>query len=174
MEHVGQLSQSTKEAKWKGKATTQVKGNKAEQIWPLIEDFFGLDKWFPSISTCIPLEGISGQPGCVRFCAGFKTPVDDHDKQRVNWSKQKLLSIDPTHFTLCYSIIDGNVGFHSYVSTWKVLPKDDGCEIEWIYEVEPVEGWKLELLDSYIDNGLQVMAQRMQGALKTMEQALRG
>lgn len=175
MEHIQHKSQAEK-AKWRGKATTQVKGAKAEQVWPLLEDFFGLDKWFPTLSTCIPVEGLSGQPGCVRFCAGFKTPVDDgqHGKQRVNWTKQKLLSIDSTEWTFSYSIVDGNVGFHSYVSTLKVLPQGgEGCEIEWLYEVEPVQGWKLEYLDSFIDTGLQVMAQRMQESLKTMEEALK-
>ncbi|TKY44581.1 Lachrymatory-factor synthase [Spatholobus suberectus] len=167
-----QQGSEAEKAKWKGKATTEVKGAKAEQVWLLLEDFFGLDKWFPTLSTCIPVEGISGQPGCVRFCAGFKTPLDGHAKQTVNWTKQKLLSIDPAHRTFSYSIVDGNVGFHSYVSTLKVHPKAEGCEIEWLYEVEPVEGWKLEYLDSFIDTGLQVMAQRMQAALKTMEQAL--
>ncbi|KAL2321320.1 hypothetical protein Fmac_030289 [Flemingia macrophylla] len=163
------------EAKWKGKARAEVKGAKAEQVWPLLEDFFGLDKWFPNITTCIPVEGISGKPGCVRFCAGFKTPVDDPAKHALNWTKQKLLSIDPSHYTFTYSIVEGNVGFYSYVSTWKVLPKDqgEGCQIEWLYEVEPVQGWKLEYLDSFIDNGLKVMAQRIQAALNTMEEALK-
>ncbi|XP_061371381.1 lachrymatory-factor synthase-like [Gastrolobium bilobum] len=167
--------ESTQEGKekWKGNAKTEVIGAKAEQVWPLLEDFFGLEKWFPTLSTCLPVEGISGKPGCVRFCAGFKTPVDGNDKQTMNWTKQKLLSIDPTHWTFSYSIIDGNVGFHSYVSTLKVQPKEDGCEIEWLYEVEPVEGWRLEHLDSFIGSGLQVMAQRMQVALKIMEEALR-
>lgn len=175
MEPIIQQGSQVAKAKWKGKAKTELVGSKAEQVWPLLEDFFGLDKWFPTLSTCLPIEGISGQPGCVRFCAGFKTPVDDgHSKQlqTMNWTKQKLLSIDPIQRTFSYSIVDGNVGFHSYVSTVKVLPKEDGCEVEWIYEVEPVEGWKLEYLDSFIGSGLQVMAQRMQGALKTMEDAL--
>lgn len=168
------VQQGNQAAKWNGKAKTEVRGFKADQVWPLLEDFFGLEKWFPTLSTCLPVQGISGQPGCVRFCAGFKTPVDGHSKQTVNWTKQKLLSIDPTHRTFSYSIIDGNVGFHSYVSTLKVLPKEDGCEVEWLYEVEPVEGWRLEDLDFFIGSGLQVMAQRMQGALKVMEEALRG
>ncbi|RDX63094.1 Lachrymatory-factor synthase, partial [Mucuna pruriens] len=160
--------------KWKGKARAEVKGAGAEKVWPLLEDFFGLDKWFPTLTTCIPVEGISGQPGCVRFCAGFKTPVDHDAKPTLNWTKQKLLSIDPTNWTFSYSIVDGNVGFHSYVSTLKLLPKphDQGCEIEWFYQVEPVLGWKLDYLHSFIDTGLQIMAQRMQAALNTMEQAL--
>ncbi|CAK8533940.1 unnamed protein product [Lathyrus sativus] len=158
--------------KWKGKANTKLPGCKSEQVWPLLEDFFGLDKWFPTLSTCIPIEGTPGKPGCVRFCAGFKTPIDKNGKQRLNWTKQKLLSIDPIQKVFSYSIIDGNVGFYSYVSTVKVMRKEDGCEIEWIYEVEPVEGWRLEDLDFFIGSGLDVMAQRIQQALKTMKDAL--
>jgi hypothetical protein len=164
--------QQTKE-KWQGKAKTELVGCKADQVWPLLEDFFGLDKWFPTLSYCIPVEGISGKPGCVRFCAGFKTPVDKHGKQNLNWTKQKLLSIDPIQRVFSHAIVDGNVGFHSYVSTVRVLPKDNGCEIEWIYEVEHVEGWRLEYLDLFIGSGLDEMGQRMQGALKTMEDAIR-
>ncbi|KAL1356595.1 hypothetical protein HN51_008592 [Arachis hypogaea] len=160
--------------KWKGKAKTEVLGFKVEQVWPLLEDFFGLDKWFPTLSTCLAVEGISGRPGCVRFCAGFKTPVDEQGKQTINWTKQKLLSIDPTLHTFSYSIIDGNVGFYSYISTLKVTPKEDqGCEIEWLYEVEPVQGWRPEDLELFIGSGLQVMAQRIQGALETMQEAVK-
>ena len=165
--------------KWRGKAKTEVKGAKAAQIWPLLEDFFGLDKWFPTLSTCLPVEGISGKPGCVRFCAGFKTPVDDKNIGKmtsVNWTKQKLLSIDPTRMTFSYSIIDGNVRFQSYISTVTVVAKEEdqeGCEIEWEYEVEPVLGWTPQDLDYFIATGLQVMGKRMESALRTMEETLK-
>ncbi|CAJ1951681.1 unnamed protein product [Sphenostylis stenocarpa] len=165
--------QEGSQEKWKSKATAEVKGVKAEEIWPLLQDFFGLDKWFPT-PTVIPVEGISGQPGCVRFCAGFKTPVDDDANKSVNWTKQKLLTIDPTNWTFTYSIVDGNVGFHSYFATWKLIPNADGCEIQWHYEVEPVQGWTLEYLDSFTDAGLKVMAKRIEGGLKAMEEAVKG
>ncbi|KAJ9167873.1 hypothetical protein P3X46_019463 [Hevea brasiliensis] len=152
--------------KWEGKTSAQLAGLKAEQVWPLLEDFFGLNKWFPTLTTCLPVEGISGQPGCLRYCAGFKTPVDNINGEVMNWTKQKLLSIDPREMVFSYSIIDGNVGFHGYVSTVKVIAKEDGCEIEWKYEVEPVQGWTLEHLDSFIASGLQVMAKRMAEALQ--------
>lgn len=151
--------------KWEGKACAEVAGCKAEQVWPLLEDFFGLNKWFPTLTTCLPVEGVSGQPGCTRYCAGFKTHANSGDVI-MNWTKQKLLSIDPDELTFSYSIIDGNVGFNSYVSTVKVLPTEEGCSIEWRYEVEPVEGWTLGDLDSFIGSGLQVMAKRMEAALK--------
>ncbi|KAF3444011.1 hypothetical protein FNV43_RR13701 [Rhamnella rubrinervis] len=158
----------SQQPKWDGKARAEVAGFKAEQVWPLLEDFFGLNKWFPALTICLPVEGVSGQPGCVRFCSGFKTPVDDHrDGQgTVNWTKQKLLTIDAAKHTFSYSIVDGNVGFNGYVSTITVEEEEDGCSIEWSYEVEPVEGWKPEYLDSFIDKGLEAMASKMEAALK--------
>ncbi|XP_014509157.1 lachrymatory-factor synthase [Vigna radiata var. radiata] len=158
--------------KWKGKAIAEVKGVKAEKVWPLLEDFFGLSKWYPT-PMCIPVEGISGIPGCVRFCGGFKTPVDDDAKKSMNWTKQKLLSIDPARWTFTYCIVDSNVGFHSYLATWTVRPTAEGCEVEWLYEVEPVQGWKLEYLESFVDKGLHAMAKNMEQGLKNMEEALK-
>ncbi|EEF48192.1 Lachrymatory-factor synthase precursor, putative [Ricinus communis] len=144
--------------KWEGKASAKLKVTKPEQVWPFLEDFFGLNKWFPTLTTCVPVEGISGQPGCVRYCAGFRTPVDNTnrraDQEVSNWTKQKLLSIDSKEMVFSYSIIDGNVGFNAYVSTVKVVPNEDGCEIEWRYEVEPVKDWKLEDLDFFISSVL--------------------
>nr|KYP39483.1 Lachrymatory-factor synthase [Cajanus cajan] len=100
----------TRKCKMEGQGTAQVQGFKVEQVWLLLEDFFGLEKWFPHIPTCIPVEGISGKSGCVRFCAGFITPYQTN----FNWTKQKLLSIDLAHWTLTYSIVEGNVRVHSY------------------------------------------------------------
>ncbi|XP_054807362.1 lachrymatory-factor synthase-like [Prosopis cineraria] len=160
------------ERKWKGKAKTEVRGHKAEKVWPLIADFCGLSKWFPT-PTCIPVEGVSGQAGCVRFCAGFKTPVDQKDKQTVNWTKQKLLYIDPTNMTLRYTITESNVGFYSYVATWRVIDCGEGSEVEWEYEVEPAQGWTLQQLNSFASSGLQVMGLRMEADLTTVDQALR-
>lgn len=147
--------------KWQGKACVELKGAKAEQIWPLLEDFFTLNKWFPTLTTCIGIEGVSGQPGCVRYCAGFKTPANNGD-EIMNWTKQKLLSIDRGEMCFCYAIADGNVGFNGYVSRVKVVATGSDCEIEWAYEVDPVDGWKLEDLDNFIGSGLEVMAKRME------------
>ncbi|XVE97592.1 hypothetical protein REPUB_Repub03eG0032700 [Reevesia pubescens] len=60
-----------KQPKWEGKATAaKLKGSKAEQIWPFLEEFCNLDKLFPDVDTCYRVEGIPGQPGLVRYYAG--------------------------------------------------------------------------------------------------------
>lgn len=152
--------------KWYGKACAEVAGCKAAQVWPLLEDFFGLHKWFPTLTTCLPVRGVSGQSGCVRYCAGFRTPANNGD-EIMNWTMQELLSINPKELSFSYSIIDGNVGFNSYVATVKVVPTEEfGCSIEWMYEVDPVEGWTLGDLDSFIGSGLQVMTKRMEESFK--------
>ncbi|KAI4380714.1 hypothetical protein MLD38_006875 [Melastoma candidum] len=43
--------------KWTGSAMAELAGPTTDQIWPFLEDFFGLDKWFPALTTCIPVEG---------------------------------------------------------------------------------------------------------------------
>ncbi|KAE8654667.1 CDC27 family protein isoform 1 [Hibiscus syriacus] len=159
-------------AKWEGKAYAKLAGCADEQVWPLLQDFFGLDKWFPTLITCLPVEGVLGKPGCVHFCAGFKTLVDGSGKEAMNCTKQKLLSIDPNEMVFSYSIEEGNVGFDSYVSTVIVLPEEQGCAIEWKYEVKPVEGWKLEDFDFFIGFGLQVMARRMEAALQLFQASM--
>ncbi|GAB4839031.1 hypothetical protein Ancab_028559 [Ancistrocladus abbreviatus] len=151
--------------KWHGKAYAQLLGPTAEQVWPLFADFFALNKWYPT-PICLPVGGISGQPGCVRYCAGFKTHLHQDDENHVNWTKQKLLSINPDKMTFTYNIIDSNVGFDNYVATVNVLPKDDGCAIEWLYEVDPADGWTLEDLESFTGKVWRVVANRMEDALK--------
>ncbi|KAJ8768727.1 hypothetical protein K2173_023631 [Erythroxylum novogranatense] len=144
--------------KWEGNAWEELSGIKAEQVWPLLVDFCGLNKWFPALPTCLLAEGINGQPGCVRYCAGFKTHLDNGEDGVVNWTKQKLLSVDREQMSLTYCIIDGNVGFQSYLATWKVTKIEGGCRVEWRYEVEPVDGWKPEDLSSFVRSGLRGMA----------------
>ncbi|CAN6541021.1 unnamed protein product [Malus baccata var. baccata] len=117
-----------KQLKWEGEASAELKGPKAEQVWPLLEDFFGLHKWFPTLTTC-------------------------------------LLALASKALTIIY----GNVGFNSYISNVEVVRKDAGCTIVWKYEVEPVEGWRLEDVDLFIGTGLQVMASRMEASLYNPE-----
>jgi|UniRef100_A0A2K2A3C9 hypothetical protein len=94
----------------------------------------------------------------------FKTPVDDDGN--VNWVKEKLLSINSSKMAFSHTIIDGKVGFNSYGSTIKVLPKEHGCKTEWNYNLVPTKGRKVEDLDFFTSSSLQGIGKRITEALQ--------
>ncbi|BFG18525.1 hypothetical protein CerSpe_047990 [Prunus speciosa] len=151
------------ESKWEGKASADLKGSSAEQVWPLLADFCSLHKWFPNIDTCYQVDGVPGQPGLIRYCA--RAPIDN-DESTIMWAKEKLLSLDPIQRCLSYEIIDSNLGFKSYVAVMQVVPTDGGdgsigCKIEWSFVCDPIEGWGLNDFRSYLDSSLQLMAEKI-------------
>ncbi|GFP82886.1 lachrymatory-factor synthase [Phtheirospermum japonicum] len=158
------------EPKWEGKATAELHKPTADQVWPLLEDFFGLHKWLPSLDTCRQVEGSVGQ---LRYCATTLPPPPEGGKGVVKWCHEKLLDIDPIDKWLSYEILDNNMGFKDYKSTIKVLPikgggdMKSGCMIEWTFLADPVEGLSYEDLVKYFDFSLQGMAQNMERALET-------
>ncbi|OVA20238.1 Polyketide cyclase/dehydrase [Macleaya cordata] len=153
--------------KWEGKVSAKVRGATADQVWPLIQDFFNLNKWYPTLKICNGIEGVSGQPGCVRYCSGFSIPAVGSDKDTINWCHEKLVSIDPVQRSLTYVISDGNIGFNSYVATWNILPDDEGCLIDWSFSVDPVQGWRVEDLVTKFDTGLHNMTSKIEEAFNT-------
>ncbi|RZC50221.1 hypothetical protein C5167_018645 [Papaver somniferum] len=168
----------TPESKWEGKVQAKLEGPKADQVWIILQDFFNLHKWFPSLTTCYGIEGISGQPGCIRYCAGSSIPASssingrDGDVTITNWSTERLVDIDSVQRSITYEIVDCNIGFKSYVSTMKVVPynngendEDNGCLIEWSFVVDPIQGWELETLVSKFDSGLQRTASKIEATL---------
>lgn len=166
------MEQNPSQIKWEGKVSTTTKA-KPNQIWTLFQDFFNLHKWFPSLSTCYGIHGANGEPGCIRYCAGFSIPSHkDHASSSVSWSKEKLIKVDHKNQSLSYEMVDNNIGFKSYVSTIKIShacgdgggEEEEGCLIEWWFVVEPVEGWKLEDLVSKYEVGLELMASKMEDA----------
>ncbi|KAJ6698043.1 LACHRYMATORY-FACTOR SYNTHASE [Salix purpurea] len=153
------------QGKWEGKATAELKGPTADQVWPFFEDFCNLQKWLPGVDTCYQVEGEPGQPGLVRYCSSSTISSDrSHEETQVKWVKEKLVMIDRIERCLSYEIIENNVGFKSYVATIKVLPINDGCKIEWSYVADPIEGWPVEDFNSYISSSLQFMGQKMEQA----------
>ncbi|PIA42763.1 hypothetical protein AQUCO_02000309v1 [Aquilegia coerulea] len=166
------MEQEQQQPKWEGKVNAKLKGLKADQVWPLLQDFFNLHKWFPTLSTSYGLEGVNGQPGCKRYCAGSSMPANGGGKI-LSWSIEKLLSIDPIKFTFTYELLHGNIGFESYVSTMRLLTlekdgvddDDDECLIEWSFSMNPVKGWKLENLIEKYQKGLERMAMKIEEGL---------
>ncbi|KAJ6354486.1 hypothetical protein OIU77_005153 [Salix suchowensis] len=162
----------------KGKVSTVLAKATADQIWPLLNDFFNLHKWFPGLATCYGIHGTNGEPGCVRYCGGSSIPSTDSgtggDNRPVSWSTERLTAVDHVERSLSYEIVDSNIGFRSYVSTVKVVPQgddgQDGCVIEWSFNVDPVAGMVLTELVRKYEVGLQQMAKRMEeSAVKGLE-----
>ncbi|KAL8522114.1 hypothetical protein ACS0TY_012313 [Phlomoides rotata] len=155
--------------KWEGKAATTLPLPTAEQVWPLLADFCGIHKWLPTLDTSYKVDGVDGQPGLVRYCAsGPPPPPDGGDLQ---WCQEKLVEIDPINKWLSYEILDNNLGFKSYRATLKVAPIDGGddpigCQIEWSFVGDPIEGLGFADFCAYLDLNLQGMAKNIEKALE--------
>jgi len=169
------MGEENKPIKWEGKATAEVRGTEEDIVWQVLEDFCNLHKWLPM--TCYKLEGIEGQPGLVRYCAFTKRGASPTSE----WVKEKLLKIDPIQRCLSYEIVENSMGFKNYVAIMKVLPlpigdvDDDakrvGCMIEWEGVCDPVEGWTLQDLNSFIGNVLKGMANKIELAYSSPSQS---
>ncbi|XP_004301435.1 PREDICTED: uncharacterized protein LOC101313126 [Fragaria vesca subsp. vesca] len=146
--------------KWESQASAQLKGSKAHEVWPLLADFCNLDKWFPNLHTCYRVQGVSGQPGLVRYCEMKRD-------ETTLWAKEKLLMIDPINQSITYEVGDNNLGLKSYVATVPVVPinNNNGCKIEWSYVCNPIEGSSLEEFQSFVEYCLQGIAKKMELAL---------
>ncbi|KAJ4880674.1 Polyketide cyclase/dehydrase and lipid transport superfamily protein [Raphanus sativus] len=97
--------------------------------------------------------------------------------------------IDPVERCLSYEVLENNVGFRSYVATIKVTTvavADPGlvltgvkpliggwvrhwtvdggkvCLLEWSFVSDPVDGWKKEDLESFVDFFLKNWANKME------------
>lgn len=151
--------------KWEGRVSRTLTNARADEVWSILKDFFNFHKWFPSLAKCYGIHGSNSEPGCIRFCSGFSIPSDGQDPVKpVSWSRERLIAIDHDDRTLVYEIVDSNIGFNSYKSTFKVSPNfdDEGCVIHWHFELDPMEGWVLEDLVSKYDLGLQRMAAKIE------------
>ncbi|OIV96643.1 hypothetical protein TanjilG_28500 [Lupinus angustifolius] len=159
-------------AKWEGKAIAEIPKNSAEQVWPYIEDFCNIHKLIP-LDICNKVEGIEGQAGLIRYCATTikgEGEGDDAEIKIKNWANEKLLIIDPVQRYLSYEVGENNMGFKSYVATMKVLATNEdakvgGCKIEWGFVCDPVEGWRFQDLNSYVEFTLQGIANKIEAAI---------
>ncbi|XP_048436149.1 lachrymatory-factor synthase-like [Pyrus x bretschneideri] len=164
------MQEPAESRKWERKTTAVLKASAAEKVWPLLADFCNLHKIFPKLATCYQVEGVSGQQGLIRYCE--TPPTNPADESTVKWVKEKLLMIDPIKRCISYEIIENNMGFHSYVATMQVVPTNDidqdgayGCKIDWSVVCEPVDGWRSENLQEFLESNLQLVAKTMEHAL---------
>ncbi|CAN4076638.1 unnamed protein product [Withania somnifera] len=153
---------------WEGKSIANLKGPKAEQVWPLLEDFFNFHNWLPTIDTCYQ---VNDKDGIIRYCASSASPPSDGGEEIIKWCHERLLTVDKIGRCLSYEALDNNMGISSYVATFKVLSSEgadeSGCQIEWSFVAAPVDGLTLECFLGYVDSSLQVMAEKIEKALES-------
>lgn len=171
------MEQKPLSTRWKAKVSASLERATPDQIWPLFKDFFNLHKWFPTLSTCYGIHGTNGEPGCIRFCAGFSIQsngrnhthkASDNSDKPFSWSKERLIAVDDADRSLSYEIVECNIGFKSYVSTIEICRGHDGqrgCVIQWCFAVDPVDGLAFDDLVKKYETGLERMASRMEDAV---------
>ncbi|KAL7159290.1 hypothetical protein ABFS83_01G018100 [Erythranthe nasuta] len=160
------------ELKWEGKVIAKLNKATPQAVWLLLEDFCSFHKWLPTIDTCYKVVD-DDEEGLVRYCAAT-TPADAGGGGGggvVKWCHEKLLDIDPVGMRLSYEVLDNNMGLKSYRSTIKVVPAgvinggDEGCQIEWSFFADPIDGLSYDDMVNYLDVSLQGMALNMEKAL---------
>ncbi|KAI3763659.1 hypothetical protein L2E82_13653 [Cichorium intybus] len=162
---------------WEGKVSAYLRSATAKQVWPLVEDFCSLDKWYAGLDTCRQVEGVYGEPGLIRYVtATVASPpppnaADQKPETVVVWCYETLLSIDPVQRRLSYNITENNLGIRFYVAEWQVIDNKDvddagGCRIEWRFTADPMEGHTLEGFCGYIQSTLNGIAESMEKALQ--------
>ncbi|CAM8916535.1 unnamed protein product [Rhodiola kirilowii] len=161
--------QQAPQAKWSGKATSaELKGLKADQIWPLWADFSNLHNWFPKLDMCRLVEGEPGRVGSVRLCVGKAAAAEEEEAM---WVKERLVEMDEEKRLMRYEVMENNVGLKGYVAAITVLEVEGGggCRVEWSFEAEAVEGWEEEALKGYIESSLESIVKTMEEALLSHE-----
>ncbi|KAJ0977420.1 hypothetical protein J5N97_012894 [Dioscorea zingiberensis] len=151
--------------KWQGCVVAKLRRATANKVWPLIGDYLSLSKLRPNIALCELVDGVPGQAGCVRYCAGAPT-TDISGASSVFWAKERRLGSDPSGHSLSYEITENNMELTRYVATLKVVAgsgdDDEGCSLEWSFESDPMEGWSQESFVSYLQNGVDTMAAKVE------------
>nr|CAI9093566.1 OLC1v1029097C1 [Oldenlandia corymbosa var. corymbosa] len=153
-------------SKWEGNVSTKIEDVNADQIWPLIKDFFGIYKYFPNLQVSYGVQGNNGEVGSIRYCEQVVSPTV------VHWAKEKITAVDPDQRSLTFEIIDGNSGLRSCVATVKVVDPsgehDDqslGCVLSWTFSFDALEGVKFEDLVKKYQMWIEICAQNMKDSL---------
>ncbi|WOL14631.1 hypothetical protein Cni_G23411 [Canna indica] len=151
---------------WEGKVTARIRGATAEEAWSLLKGFCSLHRWVSSVEVCYKLEGVDGEPGCVRYCGG---PLNRSDPaQPTGWSKELLLAVDPAARSYTYEMVETNKGFGRYRATIGVAGgggSGSGCCLEWSFEADPVKGWAEGEFVAYLKKLAQGVAARVEEEL---------
>lgn len=92
-----------------------------EEVWELISDFGGLDRWMSGIDRC-------EVDGDVRTLETMGMTL-----------KERLVAQDDEARTQSYTLFEGPMPVEHHLATLSVEPDGDGTRFTWSYEVEPEE-----------------------------------
>ncbi|KAK1267362.1 Lachrymatory-factor synthase [Acorus gramineus] len=154
---------------WEGKTTATLTNTTADQAWSLMKNFTDVDKILPAVQTCYKVEGVDGEPGCVRYVATGKV-TGPGEVELFMWAKERLIETDPVNRFYRYEIVESSVGFRRYFGRLGAEEGGGGgggggggeCVIEWSYVADPIEGWAKEEFDGFLGRGMEVLARRIE------------
>ncbi|WP_420404268.1 SRPBCC family protein [Nisaea sp.] len=111
-----------------------------EQIWEVLRDFNGHDRWHPAVTASAVERGEpSDRVGCVR-----RFRLEDGSELR-----EKLLTLSDLELTFSYCLLDTPVPLFNYVAHVRLFPVSDGDRTFWEWEsrFDTPKGREQELAD---------------------------
>jgi hypothetical protein len=96
----------------------------ADEVWPVVGDFTGLDRWHPAVERCDANSGTAGSTRDLHLAGG-------------GLIRERLESVDEKGQSLTYVILDGPLPVQDYVSTLRVTGDGGRCRVEWSSEFKP-------------------------------------
>lgn len=108
----------------------------AGQVWAVVSDFAGANKWL-DVPVTMQTAGDARAPGAVRYvhtAAG-------------RWAYEKLLKLDDERREMAYTALDNNLHLVDYVSEISVAQGVDPgtCTLTWLASTSPSQGSTEEL-----------------------------
>jgi len=125
-----------------GKGQTDITiARKPDEVWALVGDFGGLDKWLPGVESC-RLEG------------------DDRHLAMMGMEiTERLVHKDDDARSITYSIVAGVPGVEKHEATLTVGPDGDGSKVTWDVEAD----------DAMTDMFVQIYQQGLEAMKKSLE-----
>lgn len=111
-----------------------------EQVWDVLRDFNGHDRWHPAVTTSAVERGEpSDRVGCVR-----RFRLTDGSELR-----EKLLTLSDLELTFSYCLLDTPVPLFNYVAHVRLFPVTDSDRTFWEWEsrFDTPKGREQELAD---------------------------
>lgn len=101
----------------------------ADQVWALVRDFAGLERWLPSLPSPVEMTGDPGRPGAER---AFRQSGEIFVVER-------LVTLNDEARTTSYSIVKSPAPMSAHLATISVTEQPDGALVEWQAEFDAEE-----------------------------------